>query len=303
MNSGFNKLFSELRLALINNKGRYYDENVRDTFSLNNIVLCCTDNELWVSAHDIKSIYFKFRPLVICEDGNVCLLDVSTSFEEEFKCLSSSGRTSNGKYERINWVTLSYDQFIDEKYTLKFTDEAIFHKYLEYRQEWIQKLNIIAPVNGSNILDEQFVPLYDRLIKATGGQSHWINHLFHIYLDIKLTIINGELSYYISRIYGDEGENYDYQKINPYDIVINNNSFNVVKGNINSLNIALDRLERQCYTSHRLLQYKKPETFEASNTINDWIIEGCPDNFYLKYELFVTTNGEILGHPIITFDS
>lgn len=307
-------IFPKLRAALSANDNKYFDEWSETTETLHRVVIVYSNHRLWLSTYEPADKIFRFRPLVVRQDGTVSLLDIYIPFSEKIERMERYGTSQNGRYEECYWYLFTREQFMNN--TMNFTSsgntywfeklERTFSKLtvgnsdvkecFEMRDQWTNTLTLIPPAQASDIVDDNNKCLYDQIMRSTSGESTWNIYSHHFFVDVKLCLVNGKLVYYVSRVHGDEGETWDGNKKKPYDIILENRELKVVQGTMESLVRVLDIVSKEKTYRPRLRLYEKRSAFQMTDYIHNWMMKGCPYIQELNYDLLSSMGGLSMCH-------
>ncbi len=265
------------RSAFIQQKGQYYDERTQTSQPLTKIIVCQSEDKSWLSTHDLESEYFNFRPLVLSNDGSISLLDFNMNFNQKIKRIEPHSSTMNGRYQKCNWRTYDYEQFMD--------NNSLDEIKPIYQDDYIKKHNIIEPMN--DVVTDKWKDLYAKILRITGASDDWSQYKYHLFFTVKLALREGKLYYYISQISGDLGECDTGVKSMEFEFLIKNKEFITVKGDLKSLNHALDLKLQHSGLSGKLKRYEKRNCFKLTDYVHKWMMSGCPK---LDYDLYVGDN-------------
>lgn len=274
-------MFPLLRDAMISNEYQYYDEHSKQIFLLNTLIIVYfNSDQLWLSTYNDNDKYFYCRPLLI-ENNRIILKDIS-HYSLKIKYLGEYYTTSYYTQPGYAFYKINIDDFTNEKIPFSIVEDwleakgkekIVVRKIVQTVEQFTKNLTLIYPLDGSEIVDEQYVDLYNKIVFGTGGSSSWSSYSsYSLYPELKLTMKNCKLYYIITRIYGD-CSNYGDDK---FDITIENGKFIIKEGTIEFLKTSLDRYISNIGYRCNVLKYRPVRGFYLEDLINKWIIEGVP---------------------------
>lgn len=153
----------------------------------------------------------------------------------------------------------------------------------------------IYPAKPNNVVSEDFVNLYNRMIRLTSGSSICDPYYYHIYVKCQIKLQDGWLVYYINEITGDSGEYFNHGSRNPFKIILNDKKLVALTGSLSSLIKALNILEvlrilrNKGAEQSTVLRYKPTSCSFIEKEIHQWVMKGCP-NHHLTYQLNIVNN-------------
>jgi hypothetical protein len=125
----------------------------------------------------------------------------------------------------------------------------------------------------------------------TGGISRRNDYHYNLNINVKMSMTDGVPTYYINRLTGDEGKDYQNRPINPFELTIRHHDMILIEGNITSLNNVLDKIFKEHGSSHTLHKYNKLECFDFTECVDNWFMKGCPDIPDINYNILVNDKG------------
>lgn len=152
---------------------------------------------------------------------------------------------------------------------------------------------LIYPIK-TNFITNEYSLLYDKILLLTQGRSNWnkftLLKYYSIYPNIKITLQNDKLFYFIDKIKGE---------LNPqteFSIKISNNNFEFKKGNLEIFYEVIKRIENDSQVKKNLnipiFIFKNYSLF-IKEELNLWVKKGCYCNNNLKYKTIISFNNEI----------
>lgn len=141
------------------------------------------------------------------------------------------------------------------------------------------------PIEADEIVDSEFIDLYNRILRTTAGVSSWNSSLYYINPHCAVKKKDNILYYYIKSIEGHLGvlpklskRSYLNDPNSKFYIKFKDGKVVIKDGKLDSLLTILDIIEdRHKIVEVESLTYKPVHCNFIEEQVNNWVLNGCPD--------------------------